>query len=247
MNDTLQPTSVVLILIVLSAIIICLILAWTRGDTAQKGGIPWSGPHHASYEMSNGHMYYLYPVDSTTLYVYDGDASAGRYFTAYSGNDGPFIHSDDQGFRWVLQWHGDTISVERVPNNTGLQPDYYLIGNKIPNVYKTRAYEGTYVLTDRNSGGPAFESQTPPGFLGYVSVQPTGRDIWVALARKPYDLKNAPVLYQYELDNGYDARTYSAILPTGQISKIIFYDAVNFQMLNSMPDGSVKPINGTRI
>lgn len=235
-------------LIILTIICIVLFIRIILKITTNKSGMPWSGPHHSAYEMSNGHMYYLYPVDNENLYILDGNTNEGRYFSAYSGNDGPFIHSTPDGFRWVLQWHGDTISIERVPNNVGLQPDYYLIGNKIPNDYKTRSYNGNYVLTDRNmGGGPTVEGHIPTGFIGYVTIQSTGIDLWVSYARKPHNLQTSPTLYKKELDNGYNARTYSAVLPDGQISKIIFYDSVNFQMLNSTPQGNVRPINGTRM
>jgi len=220
---------------VLGFVILVLILA----PYLAKAGIPWSGPHFATYEMSNRHLYYLYPINTTTIFVYDADWKEGWYFHASRGNEGPFISTKD-GFRWVLQWHGDTISIERVPNNTGLQPDYYLIGNKIPNDYHTRSYKGTFVLTNRKMGGPAFEGELPPGVLGQIKIQPTGKDFWLIMGEKA-------VLFQKELDNGFNAYTYNGVLSNGNIVKIIFYDSVNFQMLVGLKDGRVIPINGTRV
>jgi len=211
----------------------------------KKSGIPWSGPHFATYEMSNGHLYYTYPIDDTSLFLYDADNRQGYYYYAERGNEGPFVSSAN-GFRWVLQWHGDTISVERVPNNVGVQPDYFLNGNKIPNDYHTRSYKGLFTLTNRNEGGPAISGQTPPGFMGTIEIQPTGKDFWVAGLQGNKNTPNGTILFQKELDNGYGAYTYSATLDNGVIMKIIFYDHVNFQMLIGALDGRIIPINGTR-
>lgn len=217
----------IFVLVIIVVIVLVLVLKCSK-----LAGIPWSGPHFATYEMSNGHLYYIYPIDTATLYMYDADWEEGWYYHADRGNEGPFVSSKN-GFRWVLQWHGDNISIERVPNNAGLQPDYYLIGTKIPNDYRTRSYKGYFTLTDRNMGGPAFEGESPPGIFGRVQIEPTGRDFWMVFGTKI-------ILFQKELDNTY---TYSAV---GANAKLIFYDSVNFQLLVGLKNGTVKTLNGTR-
>lgn len=234
-------------------LLIIILVIWQISQFAKPGGLPWSGGSaFSAYEMSNGHLYHLYPINKS-IYVYDVDAGQGHYYYPNRGNEGPFVSQIDTPagpFKWVLQWHGDTISIERVPNYVGRQPDYYLLGTKIPNVYKTRSYQGRYWLTNRKEGGPVVEGQTPPGVLGLIDVQPSGADVWVAgsfisqgaLAGSP----NGAVLFQKEYDNGFNAQTFTATLTSGQIVKIIFYDDVNIEILVGLLEGGVATIAGTR-
>lgn len=214
----------------------------------KSAGIPWSGAHYSSYITTNGHHLYMVPMTrggtaGDSIYVYDSNWKQGWTFISDRENEGPYI-SKSRGFTWVLTYHGDNISIERVPNNRDVQPEYYLLGTKIPNESKTRSYAGSFTVTNRNIGGPVVEGTLPPGVLGNVEIQPTGKDFWVS-GFEGVDGPGGLALFSKELDNGYNAYTFSGVLKGGVVAKIIFYDGVNFQMLVSTKTGVVA-LNGTR-
>ena len=183
---------------------------------------------HNSYAMTNGHTFHLYPINNKTIYVYDSTDDNGSFFSKYSGNDGPYINQG-RNIKYVLNWQGSNISIERIPNMRDSQPEYYLLGTKLPN--NMESYKGRYILTDSSIIGKAYQGRSPPGFIGYLYIQPSGNDVWAIFDNK------APILFKKYIDNGFNAKTFKK-----DNKAIMFYDDWNIQIIT--PD---KKINGTRI